>query len=256
MKLYKQKRKQNSTALQLFGENSDVATKNDVSESTGQNVAQQLILKRKLLPIESTENTETKGKDFSRLNGGKSLYLLNMMLDDSTALHEEQIQNRIMERSENELVLTYLPCGQSILMMKYVPKQILENRPKSFWTFLETYSLDVEVIMEVEQNELKHFGKILFEGSKETQLVELNENQMCMMKLVITGKTMTPKGEKVLWKYSVVLCESVENNPMVNELEYGLCWNFIAAEKEHSKQPINMTLNPETSERQRQLMAN
>ena len=33
---------------------------------------------------------------------------------------------------------------------------------------------------------------------------------------------MTSKGKKVLWTYSVVLCESVENNRMVNELEYGL----------------------------------
>ena len=42
VKLYKQKRKQNSTALQLFGENSDVATKNDVSVSKEQNAAQRL----------------------------------------------------------------------------------------------------------------------------------------------------------------------------------------------------------------------
>ena len=40
--LYKQKRKQNSTALQLFGENSDVNTKNDVSVSKEQNAAQRL----------------------------------------------------------------------------------------------------------------------------------------------------------------------------------------------------------------------
>ena len=61
-----------------------------------------------------------------------------------------------------------------------------------------------------------------FEGSKETQSVELNEYQMWMMKFVITGKTVTPKGKKVLRNFSVVLCESVENNPMVNELVYGL----------------------------------
>ena len=70
--------------------------------------------------------------------------------------------------------------------------------------------------------ELKQFCIIPVEGSREKESVELNEYQMWMMKLVITGKTMTPKGKKVLWNYSVVLCESVENNPMVNELEYGL----------------------------------
>ena len=89
-------------------------------------------------------------------------------------------------------------------------------------TYLEIYTLDVKLIMEVELNEQKHFCIMPFEGSKETQSVELNEYQMWMMKLVITGKTMTPNGKKVLWKYSVVLCESVENNPMVIELEYGL----------------------------------
>ena len=81
-----------------------------MSGSTEQNVAQQLSLKRELLPIECTENTETKRKNFSRRNGGKSLYLLIMMLDDSTAFHEEQIQSRNMEGSENELVLTYPPA--------------------------------------------------------------------------------------------------------------------------------------------------
>ena len=34
-------------------------------------------------------------------------------------------------------------------MMKYVPKQILENWLKTFLTYLEIYTLDIEVIMEV-----------------------------------------------------------------------------------------------------------
>ena len=38
--LYKQKRKRNSTALQLLGGNSDVATEDDVSESRELNVVQ------------------------------------------------------------------------------------------------------------------------------------------------------------------------------------------------------------------------
>ena len=46
--LYKQKRKRNSTALQLLEKNSNVATENDVSESREQNVAQRLSSKRKL----------------------------------------------------------------------------------------------------------------------------------------------------------------------------------------------------------------
>ena len=56
VKLYKQKRKQNSTALQLFGENSDVATKNDVSVSKEQNAAQRLSSQQKSPPIGCKEN--------------------------------------------------------------------------------------------------------------------------------------------------------------------------------------------------------
>ena len=107
-------------------------------------------------------------------------------------------------------------------MRKYVAEQILGNCLETFSTYLEIYSSDVEVIMEVLLNKQKHFCIMAFEGSKETQSVELNEYQMWMMKFVITGKTVTPKGKKVLRNFSVVLCESVENNPMVNELVYGL----------------------------------
>ena len=60
--LYKQKRKQNSTALQLFGENSDVATKNDVSVSKEQNAAQRLSSEHKSPPIGCKENIEHKEK--------------------------------------------------------------------------------------------------------------------------------------------------------------------------------------------------
>ena len=60
--LYKQKRKQNSTALQLFGENSDVATKNDVSVSKEQNTAQRLSSEHKSPPIGCKENIEHKEK--------------------------------------------------------------------------------------------------------------------------------------------------------------------------------------------------
>ena len=58
VKLYKQKRKQNSTPLQLFGENSDVTTKNDVSASKEQNAAQRLSSQHKSSPIACKENIE------------------------------------------------------------------------------------------------------------------------------------------------------------------------------------------------------
>ena len=108
--LYKQKRKRNSTALQLLGENSDVGTENDVSESRGQNVAQQLSSKHKPFSIGFTDDTGKKRKIFSR-HVENYLYLLIMMMDDSTTFQEEQIQNKIMGRLENEFSLTCLPRG-------------------------------------------------------------------------------------------------------------------------------------------------
>ena len=58
--LYRQKRKRNSTALQLLGEHSDVATENDVSVSHEQNVAQRMNSKQESIPIGCIENTENK----------------------------------------------------------------------------------------------------------------------------------------------------------------------------------------------------
>ena len=57
---HKQKRKRNSTALQLLGKNTDVATEIDVPLSKEQNVAQQMNSKLKPSPIGCTENIETK----------------------------------------------------------------------------------------------------------------------------------------------------------------------------------------------------
>ena len=166
------------------------------------------------------ENIEHKVKNFSRRNVEYSPYLLIMMIDDSTTLQEEQIQNRIMERSENELVLTYLPRGQSIVLRKGAAEQILGNWLEIFSTYLEIYSLDVEVIMEVELNELKQFCIIPFECSKEKQSIELNECRTLMIKFVIIGKTIT-SNKQFFWKY-FVLCQLVENNCMVSEMDYGL----------------------------------
>ena len=59
---YKPKREQNSTGLQLFGENSVVATKNDVSVSKEQNAAQRLSSQSKSPPIGCKESIEHKRK--------------------------------------------------------------------------------------------------------------------------------------------------------------------------------------------------
>ena len=73
-----------------------------------------------------------------------------MMMDNSIISHERQIESLSMEPLENELSLTYhLPRGQSTLMRKYVAEQILGNCLETFSTYLEIYSSDVEVIMEV-----------------------------------------------------------------------------------------------------------
>ena len=219
--LYKQKRKQNSTALQLFGENSDVATKNDVSVSKEQNAAQRLSSEHKSPPIGCKENIEHKEKNSSRRNVGNSLYLLVMMMDDSIISPERQIENLSMERLENELSLTYLPRGQSTLMRKYVAEQILGNCMETFSTHLEIFSLDVEVIMEVELNVLKQFCIIPVKGSREKELVERNKCRTLMTKIGMMGKTITSNKTTVFWKY-FVLCQLVDNNCMVREMDYGL----------------------------------
>ena len=251
--LYKQKRKQNSTALQLLGENTNVATENDVSVSKELNVVQRLSLKHKSIPIGYIENIDHKGKNFSRRNVGNSLYPLIMMLDDSVAFHEEQIRNRIMERLENEPSLTYLPRGQSTLMRKYVAEQILGNLLEIISTYMEIYSLDVEIYLEVELNDLKLFCIIPFDGSKERQSIELNECRTLMMKIGIIGKTITSNETTVFSKY-FVLCESMEKTLWSTNWNMG--WKIIAVEKEHIKQLTNMTLKMEISDRQRQLMTN
>ena len=173
--LYEQKRKRNSTALQLLGENSDVATENDVSKSRELNVVQRLSLKHNSPPIGCKENIEHEGKNSSRSIVGNFLYLLMMIMDDSIISSERQIESLSMERLENELSLTYLPRGHSTLMRKYVAEQTLGNCLETFSTYLEVYSLNVEIILEVELNDLKQFCIIPFDGSKERQSIELNE---------------------------------------------------------------------------------
>ena len=123
--LYKQKRKRNSTALQLLGEYSDVATENDVSESRELIVVQRLSLKHKSISIGCTENNENKRKSFSRGNVENFLYLLMMVIDDSTTSVEHQIECLSKDRLENEISLTYLFHSQSTLMRKCVTEKIL-----------------------------------------------------------------------------------------------------------------------------------
>ena len=219
--LYKQERKPNSTALQLLGENWNVATNNDLSVSKEQNAALRLSSQHKSPPIGCKESIEHKGKNSSRRNVGNSLYLLVMIMDDSIISPERQIESLSMEQLENELSLTYLPRSHSTLMRKYVAEQILGNCLETLSTYLEIYSLDVEVVMEVELNELKQFCIIPFDGSKERQSIELNECRALMMKNGKIGKTITSNETTVFWKY-FVLCQLVENNCMASEMDYEL----------------------------------
>ena len=105
-------------------------------------------------------------------------------------------------------------------MWKYVAEQILGNCLETFSTYLEIYSLDVEVIMKVELNELKQFCIIPVKGSRE--LIELSECHTLTMIYVINEKIATSNEKTVLWKYFVVFYEHVENNLMVGEVDYGL----------------------------------
>ena len=80
-----------------------------------------------------------------------------------------------MERIRNELSLTYLLHGQSALMTKCVAGQILGKLLEIISIYLEIYSLDIEPILEAELNEQMHVCTMPFKGSKERQLIELNE---------------------------------------------------------------------------------
>ena len=117
---------------------------------------------------------------------------IHLMTEDSTISHERQIECLSMEQLKNDLGLTYVPRGQSNLITKRVAQQVLRNCPEIFSTYLEIYSLVVEVIMGAEMNELKHFRNVACKGgTKEKQLIERNECQTLMMKFAIFGRTMT-----------------------------------------------------------------
>ena len=117
-------------------------------------------------------------------------------------------------------------------MRKCVAEKILANWLKTFLAYLEIYSLDVEVIMEVELNELKHLGNILFGGSQEKHLIGLSECHTLTMMFVINEKIATSNEKTVFWKDFVVFYEHVENNLMVDEVDYGL-ENHCSRERTH-----------------------
>ena len=156
-----------------------------------------------------------------------------MMKDDSIISHERLIDCLSMKRLENQFCLIYFSRNHSILMRKCVAEQILGNWLETFSTYLESYSLDVEVIMEVELHELKHFCIIPFEGSKEKQSIELIECWTLMMNLVIFGKTMTSNGTTVFG--NILLCYVNLSKTTVWSTDWNRGWHFIAVEKEHSK---------------------
>ena len=157
MTLCKQKRKRNPIELQLLGENTDVAPKNDVPLSKEQNVAQRLNnLKHKSIPNGCIENTGNIKKYFGHCNVDIFLFLLIMIMDDSTTFQEEPIQNSIMEGLENELFLTCLSHVQSTLITKSVAEQVLRNWLEILSTDIDIYFSDVEAFLEAELNEVNH----------------------------------------------------------------------------------------------------
>ena len=172
-----------------------------------------------------------------------------MMMDDSIISPERQIESLSMERLENELSLTYLPCGQSTLMRKYVAEQILGNCMETFSTHLEIFSLDVGVIMEVELNVLKQFCIIPVKGSREKELVEHNKCRTLMTKIGMIGKTITSNKTTVF--FGNILCYVNLSTTIVWSGKQIMGWRSIAVEKEHSKQLANMTMKLKISERQR-----
>ena len=145
-----------------------------------------------------TEITEHKGRNSSCRNVGSSLYLLIMMMDDSTMFQEEHNQKNIMGRLENEFCLTCLPHGESVLLRKCLAEQTLGNWLKTFSTHLEIYSSDVDPIMEAKVKRLKHLGNVPFKGSREGKSIERNQCWTLLMKFVIIGKTTTSNEKTVI----------------------------------------------------------
>ena len=56
--------------------------------------------------------------------------------------------------------------GQAVLMTNCVAQKLLGSWLEIFLIHLESYSMEFEVIMGADRNELKHFRTVLFKGSK------------------------------------------------------------------------------------------
>ena len=162
-----------------------------------------------------------------------------MMMDDSIVSHERQNDCLNMKRLENQFCLIYVPRSHSTLMRKCAAEQILANCMETFSTHLEIFSLDVEVIMEVELNVLKQFCIIPVKGSREKELVEHNECRTLTIKFGIIGKTITSNETTV---FGNILFYVNLSKTTVWSVKWIMGWRSIAVEKEHSKQLANMTM--------------
>ena len=145
-----------------------------------------------------------------------------MIMDDSIISSERQIESLSMERLENELSLTYLPCGQSTLMRKYVAEQILGNCMETFSTHLEIFSLDVEVIMEVGLNVLKQFCIIPVKGSREKELVEHKKMSDVDDQVWDNREKLSLQMRQQFFGNILFYVNLSKNNCMVSEMDYGL----------------------------------
>ena len=122
-------------------------------------------------------------------------------------------------------------------------------------TYLKIQSLDVEVIMEVELNELKNVCIILLKGLREKQLIELNECRTLTIKFVIIRETITSIEKTVYGSNLNVFYVSMWLFTL-RSTNWIMGRKIIAVEKVYSKQLENMTMKRETSQRQRHLMTN
>ena len=122
-------------------------------------------------------------------------------------------------------------------------------------TYLKIHSLEVEVIMEVELNELKNVCIILFKGLREKQLIELNECRTLRIKFVIIRETITSIEKTVYGNNLNVFYVSMWLTTL-RSTNWIMGRKINAVENVYSKQLENMTMKLETSQRQRHLMTN
>ena len=101
-------------------------------------------------------------------------------------------------------------------------------------TYLEIYSLNIEVMFDGEMNELKNFRILLLKSFKGKQVIVLNE-RWTLLFFVIMCKTMIPlEGTVFFRKLALEVCENVKNNLTVRELDYGLETNCSRVRKQQT----------------------